>query len=146
MVGDQLEKGVRDYLERCHLTIHPIGNSYGIIPEGASQSIVELQNRLAAEFSTRSDLRRIIWIAKAENPGDSRQEEFLSQIRHNPDCHGGAEILQDNLEALKGLVIDRCVLRSRGVCPSPGAGAPVPRTTREAVARISHRASISPGS
>ncbi len=107
LVGDQLEKGVRDYLERCHLTIHPIGNSYGIIPEGASQSIVELQNRLAAEFSTRSDLRRIIWIAKAENPGDSRQEEFLSQIRHNPDCHGGAEILQDNLEALKGLVIDK---------------------------------------
>jgi hypothetical protein len=40
---------VREYLKRCKLSIHLIGNHYGLIPEGEERSIIDLQIELAAE-------------------------------------------------------------------------------------------------
>ncbi|NIQ59513.1 MAG: hypothetical protein GWN71_41060, partial [Gammaproteobacteria bacterium] len=48
LVGPQLESAVRDCLERCVLSIHLVGSVYGLVPEGAEHSVVELQNSIAA--------------------------------------------------------------------------------------------------
>ena len=45
----ELEAAVREDLERCRLSIHMVGRTYSLVPEGALNSVVELQNELAIE-------------------------------------------------------------------------------------------------
>ena len=40
---------MREDLARCRMSIHPVGKSYGLVPEGASLSLLEIQNELAIE-------------------------------------------------------------------------------------------------
>ena len=63
-----LEKTVRKDLLESNLSIHLIGSAYGEIPVGAERSVVDLQNKLAAEKSIKSredneDFTRLIWIS-----------------------------------------------------------------------------------
>ena len=43
MVGDNLMPQVAEYLSESTLSIHPVGKSYGIVPEGANESMVEIR-------------------------------------------------------------------------------------------------------
>jgi len=53
-----LQAEVRAYLKHCALSIHLIGESYGIIPEGEEErSIVRLQEELAAERAAADPAR-----------------------------------------------------------------------------------------
>ena len=61
MTGPDLEAAVRADLVRCHLAIHPVGGQYGLIPEESSESIVEVQNRLAAERHGHPGFLRYLW-------------------------------------------------------------------------------------
>ena len=65
---EELEREVRKELEECSLSIHLIGSAYGEIPEGSERSVVDVQNKLAAEHavikrSRKEDFSRLIWIA-----------------------------------------------------------------------------------
>ncbi len=44
--ADELHSMVEEALERCDLAVHLIGSTYGLVPEGASRSIVDLQCEL----------------------------------------------------------------------------------------------------
>jgi hypothetical protein len=111
LVGDELEETVRELLERSHFSIHPIGSMYGVIPEGVDHSIIEIQNRLAADRAVGKDLRRIIWLPKKLEPQDARQEAFIAALKKTPEFHCGAEIIQDHLESLKDILIERLAPR-----------------------------------
>ncbi len=50
---NELEKIVRKELEECSLSIHLVGSAYGEIPTGSDRSVVDIQNRLAAERSLK---------------------------------------------------------------------------------------------
>jgi serine/threonine protein kinase len=113
LVKAQLESRVREDLARSSISIHPVGDLYGIIPEQADCSIIELQNRVAAQAAANSDLQRIIWIPKGINAQDSRQEAFLNEIRQNCEVHRGADIIQDNLETLKAILIEKLEARKQ---------------------------------
>ena len=119
LVKDELEAAVRGYLERSHFSVHPIGGLYGIIPEGAEQSVIELQNTLAAERAGDSELRRVIWMPKEIQPRSERQQAFVRALRENSDFHRGAEVIQDNLETLKAVLIDKLAARRK---PDRAAG------------------------
>ena len=103
---NQLDSRINEYLERCDYAIHLIGSSYGIIPEGANDSMIAIQNRIAAEFSKREQLSRLIWLADSDEASDERQTKFITELRTNPDFHHGAEIVQDNLVGVKSLIIN----------------------------------------
>ena len=105
LVSNKLETCLEEQLARCDLAIHLVGSTYGIIPEGASASIVELQNRYAANFSSKANLPRIIWIPPHLQTHDDRQREFLEQIRQDSVVQAGAEVVQDTLESLKQVVL-----------------------------------------
>lgn len=107
LIADQLEKVVREHLARSSLSVHPIGSTYGVIPEGTDESVGELQNRLAAEAARDGRLQRFIWFPEDLRPKDERQQWFLNQLRQNPEFIYGAEIIQDNLEILKRILIDK---------------------------------------
>jgi hypothetical protein len=92
---------VRSQLARCTLSLHLIGHTYGVVPDGASRSLVALQQELAAERSAAGGLARLIWMAPDLQVEDERQREFVEYLQTSPAVHAQAELLQIPLEDLK---------------------------------------------
>ncbi len=116
----EAEQAVREQLKGADLSIHLIGKRYGAVPEGADCSILELQNRLAAEESGRSSLGRFIWLPKDLQTEDGRQAAFVRALREDANAQRGAELVQDMIEKLKELVLNKLIP------PAPVAPAPPP--------------------
>lgn len=107
--GVELERIVKKDLEECSLSIHLIGSAYGEIPEGADRSVVDIQNRLAAELSVvkrqnKEDFSRLIWISPNLKNASDRQRAFIDNIRRDIEAQEGAEILQNPLEDFKNIM------------------------------------------
>jgi len=105
----ELENMVKKDLEKCSLSIHLIGSAYGEIPEGAHQSVVDIQNQLAAELSIakksrNEDFSRLIWISPNLKNASDRQKSFIDTIKRDVDAQEGAEILQNPLEDFKNIM------------------------------------------
>ncbi len=106
---DDLEREVRKDLEQCTLSVHLVGSAYGEIPEGADRSIVDIQNRIAAEVAvakrqSKDEFSRLIWIAQNLKNASDRQKAFIDTIRRDTEAQEGAEILQNPLEDFKNIM------------------------------------------
>ncbi|HMJ67990.1 MAG TPA: hypothetical protein VK508_03810 [Cyclobacteriaceae bacterium] len=107
--GVELERIVKKDLEECSLSIHLVGSAYGEIPEGADRSVVDIQNRIAAELSVvkrqnKEDFSRLIWISPNLKNASDRQRSFIDNIRRDIEAQEGAEILQNPLEDFKNIM------------------------------------------
>lgn len=97
---------VREHLARCTLSIHLIGESYGVIPDGEEESsIVRLQEELAAEKSADPDFSRLIWMPVGLKARGNRQQQFVAKLQTNAGA--GAELLQTSLEDLKTRIVEK---------------------------------------
>lgn len=106
--GPALESLVQDNLQRCRLSIHLIGERYGIVPEDADQSVVARQNALAATHSQRNaDFSRLIWLPTGLQTTDERQQAFLTELQNDPALQVGDDLLQTDLEELKTAIQDK---------------------------------------
>lgn len=95
-------KVVRENLERCKLSIHLIGASYGIVPEGTDRSVVVLQNELAAHHSRECpEFLRLVWMPLGLQAQEPRQKELLQSLQNDPN------LLQTTLEELKTIIQDK---------------------------------------
>jgi hypothetical protein len=103
LVADEFEAEVRKLVASAVLSVHPLGGLYGVIPEGAQQSMQELQNRVAAE----SAVERLIWIPRDNVIRDPRQKQWIEQLRHDPRQHEHTELIEDRLGAVKATLIER---------------------------------------
>ncbi|HQQ82224.1 MAG TPA: TIR domain-containing protein [Cyclobacteriaceae bacterium] len=106
---EELEREVRKELEECSLSIHLIGSAYGEIPEGSDRSVVDVQNKLAAEHavikrSRKEDFSRLIWIAPNLRNASDKQKGFIDSLRRDIEAQEGAEILQNPLEDFKNIM------------------------------------------
>jgi hypothetical protein len=110
----ELHEQVTEDLSQCELSVHLIGNNYGLIPEASEQSIVELQNQIATGISTHTDLSRIIWIPTGLKSQDPRQLDFIQALETDPDLQQGADVLKSDLSELK-----RCIQNSLNKSPKP---------------------------
>jgi hypothetical protein len=109
-----LEKVVQRDLSESNLSIHLIGSAYGEIPAGSDRSVVDIQNRLAAEKSIRNkeskeDFTRLIWISPVLNNASERQKGFIENIKRDVEAQEGAEILQTPLEDFKNIMREELV-------------------------------------
>ena len=118
LVGPAFEQEVGDYLSRSHLAVHMIGEHYGIIPEGESRSVIELQNELAA--TRKEGLRRIIWMPVGLQPQDESQQRFVRELRLGLSSQNEADLLETKLEDLKTVIQEK--LNSQ-IKPEPTAAA-----------------------
>jgi hypothetical protein len=128
LVGDasKIEQTIRQNLDACSMAIHLIGNTYGEIPEGGNQSLMEIQNRIAAEKSEEAKkgnetFNRFIWIAPGLLHMNERQKKFIETIRRDGEVQESAEILETPLEDFKNIIKeelmegrDRKTLRDTG--------------------------------
>jgi hypothetical protein len=94
-------------LEKSILSVHLIGSNYGIIPEGAQKSIIELQNELAAERSQQANLQRLIWMAPVTKTEDIRQNTFIQSLKTDTTAQAGADLLITSLEEAKAAILDK---------------------------------------
>ncbi len=106
--GPELENLIQENLEHCTLSIHLIGENYGIVPETALQSIVDLQNALATKRSQQvSNFSRLAWISQNVKVKDERQKRFITALLDDPALQQGDELLQSSLEELKTIIQDK---------------------------------------
>lgn len=109
---NDLEKTVKADIDESSLSIHLIGSSYGEIPEGTDRSIVDIQNRIAAEkcaHTSKEDFSRLIWIAPTLNNASDRQRSFIESLKRDVEAQEGAEILQTPLEDFKNIMREELI-------------------------------------
>ncbi|HAB16128.1 MAG TPA: TIR domain-containing protein [Verrucomicrobiota bacterium] len=124
-LGTEFEAAVRADLAKSDLAVQLVGSRYGLIPEDSAESVVELQNRLAAERSASNGLARFLWMPRGVIPKDERQRAFTQRLFEDAAAQKGAEIVQDSLERLKILVLDKLAPpAAKPVPPPPSATGP----------------------
>jgi hypothetical protein len=107
-ISPNYEDAVRECVGRAKLSVHLIGGSYGIIPEGAgNRSIVRLQNEIAAERSRKEAFSRLLWMPVGLKTQEEAQAQFIEHLRTDAATQQGAELLQTPLEELKTVIQTR---------------------------------------
>lgn len=126
MPSDEAEyvRVVSEMLTRCHLSVHLIGQRYGLIPDGPSmKSIVEHQNELAIRRSETSDLPRLIWLPDGTKSDQELQRRFIERLHRNADAQFGADLITSDPESFRTAVLARLdrLERSRRAPTAPAA-------------------------
>ena len=101
LVRTELEAAVDDYLQGCELYVQLVGSSYGIVPENAEQSVLELQSRQSAAWCEQHGVARLIW-----NPGDGectdeRQLAFINHLNTQDVAAENTELVEGSLSLFK---------------------------------------------
>lgn len=96
----QLKSVLREYIRQSRMSVHIIGESYGIVPDGTDHSIVQLQNEAAVEREADSDFSRLVWIPPGLEAEDVRQRRFIEELRSDPRIQSGADLLETPFEDL----------------------------------------------
>ncbi|WP_299462940.1 hypothetical protein [uncultured Microscilla sp.] len=103
---EKLEQAVLADLKRSLISIHLIGREYGENIKGGEVSVIELQNKLASEYSQQQSegtekFSRLIWLPPSLIEASERQQRFIENLRENAQGLSNAEILQIPLEDFK---------------------------------------------
>ncbi|HAH99826.1 MAG TPA: hypothetical protein DCO70_10845 [Verrucomicrobiales bacterium] len=106
LVGAEFKVAVREHLEKCDASIHLIGSSYGMVPEGEDNSVIDIQNSIAADTTTTRTLHRFIWMPRDQIVTEPRQASFIDELRNSPRTYESSDFLEDSFENLKSLVLD----------------------------------------
>jgi hypothetical protein len=97
-VAQEVMLAVRGHLARCRMSIHLLGKNYGMVPEGGSDSLAEIQNELAIERGSEGDFSRLLWIPSGVEASDARQRAVIDKIRNDPRLDERSDVLETYLE------------------------------------------------
>ena len=111
---------VREQLARCRLSVHLIGEHFGMVPEMATESIVVLQHELAVERAAAGDFYRLIWMPPDLVTADARQQQFLDRLQSDPRNDARTDLLTSTIEDFKSVLHVR-LNPPRPQEPAPGA-------------------------
>jgi hypothetical protein len=100
----ELTVAVREDLARCRMSIHMIGKTYSLVPEGGMQSLLEIQNELAIERAKTGSFSRLVWIPPGVQVNDERQRKVVEQLRMDQRIDKGADLLETPLEDLRTVI------------------------------------------
>jgi hypothetical protein len=132
-VAQEAAAAVRASLARCRMSIHLLGKSYSLVPEGGSDSLLEIQNELAIERGTEGDFSRLLWIPDGLAVTDPRQKAVLERIRVDPRIDEHSDVLETYLEDFRTHLQAR-LERARTPPPAPPAATATAASTSPATA------------
>jgi hypothetical protein len=98
---------VREELADCDLSVHLVGKTYSLVPEGGMRSLMEVQDELALERAEKGKFERLVWISPGLQIEDDRQKKFVESLRLNPRIQQATDLLETSLEELKSVIHDR---------------------------------------
>ena len=117
---DEYLAAVGTLLEGCVLSIHLIGSGAGRVPDGdRQQSVVVLQNEVAASRSRAAGLRRVIWLPAGLASPLPAQQAFIGALQTDAALQFGADLVTGDLEIAKSAI--HAALKPPAVEPAPPA-------------------------
>ena len=123
-VAADVMAAVRANLSRCSMSVHLLGRNYSLVPEGGSESLVEIQNELAIERGREGSFSRLLWIPDGIEVTDARQRAVLDRIRTDPRIDEHSDVLETYLEDFRTALQER--LERARTPPRPAAGSEDP--------------------
>jgi hypothetical protein len=106
LVADSLMATVRQALKQCCISVHPIGSTFGIVPEGASRSLAWLQHELATERYKVGQFSRLVWLPPGIEAKEHAQTEFLSYLEKEiGGLNNCFQFLRTPVEELKTILL-----------------------------------------
>lgn len=123
----KIEEAVRADLARCCLSVHMVGPRYGSTPEDDPASVVQIQERLAAEHgAAHAGFQRLLWTppglgTPALEVTDARQKAFVETLQSG--LTAGAELLQTTLEDLKTRAVEKLTALEKAQAAASASGA-----------------------
>jgi hypothetical protein len=119
---EEFRRAVTQDLAKSDVAIHIIGARYGIVLDGTTQSVTELQNDWAAAESRLRGLRRLIWLPKDMGEVAGTQAAFIERLRSDRSALEGADLMQDSAEVFKGQVHELLHAKPQAASAPPSAG------------------------
>jgi hypothetical protein len=101
LAADEIEAAVRADLSRSRMSIHLVGKTFSLVPEGGRSSLVEMQYELAVQRAAAGAFSQIVWIPPGLVIEDERQRAVVEALRMDPRVHAGADLLETSLEDLR---------------------------------------------
>jgi len=121
LTGVEVDKAVREDLARCSMSVHLVGKTYSLTPEGAVTSLVELQNEWAVERAEQGGFMRLVWIPPGLQVDDIRQQQVIDRLRADPRAADASDLLETPLEDLRTVIYDTLERAHRKAPPSDPA-------------------------
>jgi hypothetical protein len=97
------QDAVRAHISNSALSIHLMGEGYGVVPDGADLSIVCLQEQLAAERASDPSFARLVWMPVGLQTSNVRQQSYIEQLKSGL----GTDLLQTTVEELKTRILEK---------------------------------------
>jgi len=93
---------VQQMLSDSAVSLHLIGETFGAVPDGPGEnSIVEMQNFIAAGQSRSGSLNRIIWLPEEMRSEQDHQQSFIDALLTDASLQFGADLIRSDIETLK---------------------------------------------
>lgn len=102
---EKLKTEVIDNLKKSALSIHILGGEKSEFIAD-SDDLITYQNKIAAEYSEKNNLKRIIWI-QPELKTSTDQLKKIEILKRNHKLLVGAEIVKVHIEILKSIIYDK---------------------------------------
>lgn len=100
----EMRTAVQDDLARSLLSIHLLGKNFGLVPDGGTESLMEIQNDLAIERGKKGAFTRLLWIPPGLEIQDERQRRVIEHVRNDPRMLDEADLLETFLEDFRTVV------------------------------------------
>jgi hypothetical protein len=95
-------EATKTLLAACSLSIHLVGEGYGMVPDGpTAKSVVIYQNELAVTRCQDGKLERLIWLPKGTRSKRASQQAFIDALNSDEHAQFGADVITGDLEELK---------------------------------------------
>ncbi|HUF23820.1 MAG TPA: hypothetical protein VMN81_06815 [Vicinamibacterales bacterium] len=117
MVAEDASTVIRESLARCCLSVHLLGRSYSVVPEGGLISLIELQHELAAARAEDETFQRLLWAPQGQQVTDERQVNLIERVRRDPRMHDRADLLETPFEDLRTTVQEWLTRESKSAKP-----------------------------
>ena len=105
--ADEAGRLISDSLAKAQLAVHLIGSRYGVVPEGADISLLEMQSRLSSQQGEQNGLQRLVWIPADKKPDSERHSEFIRSIQDGSEGMATTELLTGQIGEIKDLAVKR---------------------------------------
>lgn len=121
--GAQYREFVAGQLQRASVSVHLLGELYGVMLEGESRSTIDVQIEEAGRVAATGGLQRVLWLPEKLEAKEQRQDAFLASLREGAANEANTELLETSIENLKTYL-----LRKLAEAPKPVGGAKAPGT------------------
>ena len=122
--GVQYREFVAGQLQRASVSVHLLGELYGVMLEGESRSTIDVQIEEAGRLAGTGALQRMLWLPEKLEPKEQRQQAFLASLREGAANEANTELLEISIENLKTYLLRKLAETPKPVAAAKASGAP----------------------